>query len=138
MPVLDSLLSDCSKGEISLYTSDISRVEVAFAAYEKEQRDLDTEVERRIDSLWDNSNVFTMVEFHSEIAKNARAMMRSDVSRGRSLKPLDAIHLATAQWLARMGLAIKEFHTYDTRLLRYDSIFGFRVMEPTTINPTLF
>ncbi len=131
-------MNHCDKGEIRLYTSDISRVEVAFAAYEKEQRDLDTEIERRIDSLWDNSNVFTMVELHSEIAKNARAMMRSDISRGRSLKPLDAIHLTTAQWLSRMGLEIKEFHTYDARLLRYDSIFGFRVTEPATINPTLF
>jgi predicted nucleic acid-binding protein len=135
--VLDSLLDDCAKGLISLYTSDISRVEVAFAATEKEQRALDPETEGRIDSLWNDPKIFTMVEFHGGIAKEARALMRDAITRGWSLKPLDAVHLATAQWLSKTGLAIDEFHTYDTRLFRYGNIAGFKVIEPTILNPKL-
>ncbi len=45
MPVLDSLLEDCTRGVVRLYTSDLSRVEVAFAAAEKEQVALDPVIE---------------------------------------------------------------------------------------------
>lgn len=46
MPILDALLASSAQGEIQLYTSELSRVEVAFSAMEKEQRALDEE--RRI------------------------------------------------------------------------------------------
>ena len=134
---LDSLLDDCAKGLISLYTSDISRVEVAFAVSEKEQRVLDPETERRIDSLWNDPKIFTMVEFHSDIAKEARTLMRQAIPNGWSLKPLDAMHLATASWLSKAGVAIEEFHTYDGSLTKYGAIVGFRVSEPTITNPRL-
>ena len=135
--VLDSLLEDCGKGLIALYTSDISRVEVAFAASEKAQRVLDPEIERRIDGLWSDPQIFTMVEFHSDIAEEARALMRQAIPNGWSLKPLDAMHLATASWLSKAGVAIEEFHTYDGSLAKYGAIVGFRVVEPAVINPML-
>lgn len=137
MPILDSILGDCVRGTARLYTSDISRVEVAFAASEKEQRALDSETEQRIDSLWSNTNIITMVELHNDIAKEARTLIRDAMTNGWSLKPLDAIHLATAQWLSKMGIAIAEFHTYDTRLFRYSTIVGFKIMNPYTLNLSL-
>ena len=135
--VLDSLLEDCAKGLVALYTSDISRVEVAFAASEKAQRVLDPEIERQIDGLWSDSQIFTMVEFHSDIAGEARALMRHAMTNGWSLKPLDAMHLATGVWLPKAGITIDEFHTYDRSLDKYGAIVGFKIAEPTVINPML-
>ena len=51
IPVLDSLLEDCTRGVVKLHASDLSRVEVAFAAAEKEQMALDPVIEQRIDGL---------------------------------------------------------------------------------------
>ena len=137
MPVLESLLEESARGIIKLYTSEISRVEVAFAASEQKRRVLDPAMEARIDSLWDDQDAITMVEYHSGIAVEARNLMRDAITRDWSLKPLDAIHLATTQWLSKAGYAIAEFHTYDTRLFRYGPIVGFRVIEPITRNPKL-
>ncbi len=137
MPILDSLLEDSSRGAIKLYTSDITRVEVAFAVSEREQKALDPEVEQKIDRLWNDPSIFTMVEFHSRIAIAARDLIRDSISRSWSLKPLDAVHLATAQWLSRMNITIEECHTYDKRLFRYETIVEFKIMEPTTLNPKL-
>ncbi len=51
LPFLNALLESSAEGDINLYTSDLSRVEVAFAASEQMQRALDEEVERRINLL---------------------------------------------------------------------------------------
>lgn len=137
MPILDALLESSARGEIRLYTSELSRVEVAFSATEKGQRVLDAETERRIDGLWANPGIITMVEDHRVIAEEARRLMRAAITEGWSLKPLDAIHLATARWLSNVGIAIEEFHTYDERLFRYGAIVGFKIVEPNTAQPTL-
>ena len=50
---------------------------------------------------------------------------------------MDAMHLATASWLSKAGVAIEEFHTYDGSLTKYGAIVGFRVSEPTITNPRL-
>ena len=64
--------------------------------------------------------------------------MRLAVTRGWSLKPLDAIHLATAQWLSSLGIEIDEFHTYDTHaLFKYVPIVDFNVCEPHTLQPRM-
>ena len=132
MPIVDALLESSSRGEIRLYTSELSRVEVAFSATEKGQRALDSETERRIDGLWVDPDAITMVEYHTGISLEARRLMRLAMTRGWSLQPADAIHLATAEWLSNAGITIGEFHTYDTRLFKYGPIVGFKIMEPTT------
>lgn len=140
MPVLDALLESSSRGEIRLYTSDLSRVEVAFSTAEKDTGILDQETERRIDSLWEDTSAITMVESHGVIGKEARNLIRAGIAQrpqGWSLKPFDAVHLATAQWLSNAGITIDEFHTYDKRLFRYGTIVGFKIMEPTTTQPKL-
>ncbi len=139
MPVLDALLEIAadSRGATTLYTSELSRVEVAFASSEQKQRSLDEEIEQRIDSLWTDSGAVVLVEFHSGIAQTARTLMRHAITHGWSLKPYDAVHLATAEWLSTVGITVDEFHTYDKELVKYGSIVGFRITEPYTPQPRM-
>ncbi len=137
--VLDALLQDSTSdhGTIKLYTSEFSRVEVAFAASEQKQRSLDEEIEQRIDSLWTDPGALVLVEFHSGIGQTARTLMRHALTNGWSLKPPDAIHLATAQWLSSVGLTVDEFHTYDNSLVKYGPIVEFSIMEPYAPQPRM-
>ena len=137
VPTLEALLERSARGEIELYTSELSHVEVAFAASEQWRGRLDTEIERRIDSLWADSNVVVSVEYHGIIGQVARGMMREAVTRSWSLKPLDAIHLATARWLSSVGIEIDEFQTYDGRVSRYAPIVAFDILEPHTPQPRM-
>ena len=137
IPTLEALLESSANGIIELYTSTISHVEVAFGASEQQQRRLDPEIEQQIDSLWSDPKVVVSVEYHGRIGQTARDLMRHAVTRGWSVKPLDAIHLATAQWLSSLGIEIDEFHTYDTRLFKYVPIVDFNVCEPHTLQPRM-
>ena len=137
MPVLEALLENSTTGSIQLYTSEVSRVEVAFALVERQRRALDSQTEELIDSLWADTATITMVEYHSGISSVARGLMRQAVPHDWSLKPLDAIHLATAQWLLNVGIQVEEFHTYDKSLEKYGSLVGFKICEPYTANPRM-
>ena len=130
LPALDALLESSSNGSIRLYTAELSRVEVAFAASEQMQRALSEDIERHIDDLWSDENVVALVEHHSSISLGARTLMRSAIVHGWSLKPFDAIHLATAQWLKSIGMPIQEFHTYDGPLMKYGQLVGLDILEP--------
>ena len=137
LPTLEALLKRADAGEAIIYTSAISQVEVAFADAEQQQRALDPQTEQRIDQLWADSKAITVVEFHSGIAREARSLMRNAITLGRSLKPMDAVHLATAQWLHQTGRSIAEFHTYDHPLKGYASTVGFTICEPYLQQPGL-
>ena len=76
MPVLEALLENSTTGSIQLYTSEVSRVEVAFALVERQRRALDSQTEELIDSLWADTATITMVEYHSGISSVARGLMR--------------------------------------------------------------
>ena len=52
LPVIEELLRQARAGEIELLTSVLSKVEVAFGDQEKQQGELDSQVEERIDALW--------------------------------------------------------------------------------------
>ena len=138
LPTLDALLESASSGGISLYTSTLSVAEVAFANSEQQRRVLDPAMEQKIDDLWRVNGPVVPVDFHIGIGRQARRLMRESIANGWSLKPYDANHLATAQWLSETGVAVAEFHTYDRRLRRYGSIVGFTVREPYTAEPRLF
>ena len=136
MPTLDALFDDSANGLIKLYTSELSRVEVAFGASEQRKQALDEKTESLIDGLWADPEVVTLVEHHIGISVAARSLMRSAIARGWRLKPFDAIHLATAQWLSKTSVPIDEFHTYDS-LVRFEALTGFRIVEPHTIRPKM-
>ena len=137
--VLEALLGQSSSKDssINLYTSVLSHVEVSFADSERRQRMLDPEQEHRISALWSDTDAVLSVEFNESISKLATNLLRESVALSLSLKPADAIHLATAQWLSQTGLHITEFHTYDLRLQRYEEAVGFRIVEPNTEQPRL-
>lgn len=135
--VLEALLASSAAGETRLYTSAISQVEVAFGVSERERQALDPNVERQINSLWADPKVVAVADYHSLIGETAKGMIRNGVARGWSLKPVDAIHLATAQWLQGEGVAIEEFHTYDRGLFKYADIAGFPIREPRVAQPAL-
>ena len=134
LPTLDALLADSSSsnGAIELYTSTVSQVEVAFAKTEQDKKVLDPTVEQQIDELWADRSALKLVELHETITKEARHFIRLAMTRGWGLKPMDAIHLATAKFFQ-----CEEFHTYDERLLKYTNDVGFPIVEPHTQQPKL-
>ena len=125
--VLDILLRDSAMryGDIHLITSVIAQTEVAFGAVEQNNQTLDADVEQKIDSLWKDRRAITLVEYYPALALEARGLIRMSVEQGWSLRPYDAIHLATAK-----RLRVTEFHTYDDKLLRFSGDLGFPVTEP--------
>ena len=138
MPTLDDLLASSANGSVTIYTSAISQVEVAFAASEQKRGALDPQEEQKIDALWEDPDVVEIIEYHPEIGRRARVLIREGIAKGWVLKPMDAIHLATAQWLVSAGFEVDEFHTYDGRLERFADLVGFRICEPYTPNPRMF
>ncbi len=137
MPILEALLDQAAKREITIYTSALSRVEVAFSDSEQQSRVLSPEIENQINSLWANRRVVRSIEIVQAITLAARGLMRDAIARGWSLKPPDAIHLATAQWLPSAGFGVDEFHTYDASLFRYADVMRFDIHEPRTEQPRL-
>jgi predicted nucleic acid-binding protein len=133
MPTLEDLLQQSSQGTIEIITSSISIVEVAWEASEKAKRELSQEIEDRIDTLWSNRETIMVVEYHELIAKDARTLMRNGIPQGWSLKPMDAIHFATAQ-----RLSVSQFHTYDKTIPTYQSLVGFQIREPFVEQGKLF
>jgi predicted nucleic acid-binding protein len=132
---IESLLQEIQDNDDEIIvTSVISKVEVAFASYEKAQGVLDPKVEADIDALWEDSSVVELIEFNDEIALMARSLMRETIQRGwGKLTTNDAIHLASAQWMQ----SVTEFHTYDKSLDKYGSLIGCAICEPYVLQPKL-
>jgi predicted nucleic acid-binding protein len=123
-----------SGGDYQLITSVLAVVEVAYAATEQSKNILDAHTLTKIESLWRPGSPILLVEFYQLIGESARALMRDAILKGWSLRPADAIHLATAD---RLG--VKEFHTYDHRLDKFRAITQtqFPICRPIASNPTL-
>ena len=127
LPVIDEILNESAKenGDLRLVTSELSKVEVAFATWEQLAGKLDDATEKAIDSLWSDRSALDVSEYHWLIGEEARALIRFAITKGWSLKPLDAMHLATAKWLG-----VNEFHTYDEKLYKFAEYLGFPVCAP--------
>ena len=87
----------------------------------------DTRVLSAIEDLFHDKRVVTLVEFHELVGQEARGLMRAAIRQGWSLKPMDAIHLATAK-----REKISAFHTYDGALSKYDAMTGLSIGVPNT------
>jgi len=106
----DGVLAESRRSnDLQIVTSELSRTEVAFAQYERDKKTLDPQVEAAINAMWDDRTAIRMVDVHQLLTADARQFMRLSLPAGLSLKPADAIHLATAKWLKASS-----FHTYDT------------------------
>ncbi len=82
MPTLDALLENSAAGSIKIYTSALTRVEVAFAASEQQRRALDVQEEEKIDGLWSDPDAIDLVEYHDDIGRQARSLIRDSITRG--------------------------------------------------------
>lgn len=132
-PIIEELFRQARAKGIELLTSSISRAEVAFIQAEKAEGALDQQVEDAIDALWAPGAPIKTVEFYDLIGEKARTLIRQGISQGwGQLKPMDAIHLATAQ-----QMAVAEFHTYCERLHKWDGKLGFPVTVPQTAQTVL-
>jgi predicted nucleic acid-binding protein len=89
------------------------------------QKVLDVETENNIDALWTDRQAVKLIDFHEEIAREARTLIRRAVAAGLSLKPGDAVHLASAR-----SLGVTEFHTYSKDLAKYATVTGYPITEP--------
>ena len=130
MPTIDALLKDSAShnGRIHLVTSELALVEVAFGLQEQKGRTLDAAVEANIDKMWEDRDSLSLIEYHSRIGRSARSLIREAMTKDWHLRAIDAVHLATAQWLT-----VTEFHTYDDKLWRFSEIVGFPVEQPSTM-----
>ncbi len=126
------MLDAASKGDIVIFTSTLSKVEVAFGATEQQAGALDPAVEARIDELWSTGSPVKLVEFHELLAQDARGLIRRAIAKGWSLKPADAIHLATA-----MRHRATVCHTYDPGMPKFASEIGIPIEEPIATAPML-
>ena len=125
VPIIDELFRRVRAGELELITSVLSQVEVAFASAEKDAQVLDPEIEAKIDQLWLPASPVVTVEFYDLIAWRARELIREAMARRESLKPPDAIHLATAE---RMDAT--EVFTYDTGLPKFRDLIDIPIGPP--------
>ncbi len=132
VPTIEAILEDAQQSSLTLFTSELSIVEVAFAAAEQHQQALSPESEDRIDALWMPGSPIRLVEYYRLIGDDARSLIRMAVAKGWSLKPMDAIHLATAR-----RMEAEDFYTYDERLFKFDSEVGLKVCPPYTSRPRL-
>ena len=131
--VLEALLSSI---EVTIYTSVMSKGEVAFGGVEQTGRLLDPAVEDLINGLWADLGAI-VVEGQAEIGEGAKRLIRGTFPRGWRLKPADAIHLATAKGLIDSGVQVAEFHTCDKDFRKYSNVAGFTSCEPNAPQPSL-
>lgn len=134
LPVLQAILEAAFKsgGNLQIVTSVISKVEVAFTATEKLQRQLNASEEERIQKLLMDTSVVALAELHELVADRSAQMVRQAMQANLGLKPADAIHLATAE-----RVRASEFQTYDKLLLGpgFSAITPLRIREPKTGQP---
>jgi predicted nucleic acid-binding protein len=132
--VVSDLLALAERNEISLYSSAITALEVAYSAAEFKANSLATETSATIDAFW-KGGIITTVEIDVMTALYGRDLMRQGLEKGDEawkIKPRDALHLASA---AR--LPVKEMHTWDGRLYKWSEMVGVTVCAPYLTQPPL-
>jgi predicted nucleic acid-binding protein len=129
---IEGLLAQAEKGSIRLITSAATVVEVAMSETERMGGVLDPLDEAKIAGLWLPPSPVSLVDFHALIAAGALRLIRDGVPKGWRLKPMDAIHLATAQ-----RQEADEIHTYSTDWDKYAPILGCKICRPFLKEPHL-
>lgn len=129
--ILEAIVDLVEKGDskTKIVTSVVAKVEVAFV-----ENELPTpENEQLIDDFWADDSVVELLELHDQIAKLARKLVRESKLKNGQMKPLDAIHLATA-----ISFKVTEFHTYDLgHFTWYQDQVDFKICEPYIAQPKL-
>lgn len=122
------------KNEIDIVTSTASIVEVSHILSEKESRKIDPNIEAKIDAMFNDDRVIKLIDFSPVIARDARFLVRDSIASPTNiLKPLDAVHLASAE-----RLKVREFLTYDKKILLHNGRFSFPIHIPFSERQSLF
>jgi predicted nucleic acid-binding protein len=133
VPTIEELFKQARAEEIELLTSAVSRVEVAFVQSEKADGVLDAEAEEAIEAFWSPGSPIKTVEFYDLIADSAKALIRRGIEQDwGNLKPMDAIHIATAQ-----RMQVSEMHSYDDRVKKWSGHLGFPITDAQTAQGVL-
>ena len=134
LPIIDGLLAEAQVAKVHIVTSVLTIAEVTFAAQELENHELAPEVVDQIESILNDRSVVTLVDVTPAVARRARELQRNGKFSGRSIRPMDALHLATAVTLSPAPV---EIHTYDTGWPRWADVLGLPIVEPRTDAPNL-
>ena len=130
---IDAMFAEAQRGEARLWTSVVTITEVAFAKVEQDGAIPDPEVLTRIESLWIPPSPTRLIECYDLIAEDARDLICVALPDGKKpLKPMDAIHLATAR---RWNL--DTVYTYDENMIGWGATLGMDIRYPTPIRPVL-
>lgn len=90
-------------------------------------------MKKKINLLWNPSTApVKLIEFHVQIAEGAKSLMRYAISEGWQLKPLDAIHMASAK-----SVGAAEIHTYEPKWDKFSAHLGIAIHRPVTDSPRL-
>ena len=129
---IDALIEQATRQRtIRIVTSVVTVAEVAFLGSERKAGTLEREVEPILDRIWDDP-VFNLIAVTLPISQVARRLIRASLFAGPRLKPMDAIHVATARD-ADAGV----LYTYDTTLRKHSDRYGFPIVAPPTPPPSL-
>lgn len=126
---LQAIIVAAELGEARIYTSTLSVAEVAFAGTERTTELLDPAVAEAIALLW-TDRLLTLVEVSYDIALAARDLVRASLLHGPRLKPMDAVHLATAR-----HVSVSRMLTYDQQLHKHSDRLGFPILDPKRNRP---
>ena len=127
--IIEALIAQARSGEAAIATSTLSLTEAACSADEMENGKSDPLVEAALDDMFSDHSLLTLVEYDRRIAIQARTLMRRALSLDRSLKPADAIHLASAEHVGASFV-----YSYDARLAHVSRELGtVMVREPSNV-----
>lgn len=131
--ILERLFEEVQKDpQRKLITSTLSITEVAYIAAERMQHQPDSSISDAIDAFWGDSSLIEFVEFSEMVARQARHLIRSALSKSYQLTTIDAIHLSSAKFVG-----VLECFTYDKKLFKFADIQGYRITEPYVNAPRL-
>jgi predicted nucleic acid-binding protein len=131
--VVKQLFEEIQKdSERKVTTSVFAITEVSHIVEERATQKLGDGFEEKLDKFWSDSSLIEFVEFHEPMARRARELIRNAIPLGHVLKPIDAIHLVSAQYTGA-----GECFTFDKRLFKFSTNIGMEVREPYVLQPKL-
>jgi predicted nucleic acid-binding protein len=140
-PTINALFEEIQQSNRTrkIVTSRITYAEAAYIEFDK-TTGFSIDEEKKLDDFWSDYHVITFIESTEEIMRLTRNLKRHAVQQGWKLKLPDAIHLASAQWLAQFAPTPDDivFHTYNTQdFIKFSSLMPFSICEPTIQQPSL-
>lgn len=117
-----------------ILTSVFSITEVAHVAEQNasKKKVIEPSGVEALDNFWRDGSLIEFVEFHEPMAFVARDFIRNAKLMGYSLKPPDAVHLASASYAG-----VLEFFTYDDKLFKLSDMVGCSIKQPYVPQPRL-